>query len=294
MGFKNWSLRSKILIPMILITIITVTSLGFWVRSQQNDLVIQQARLTANAISKQILADRQVYTEKVVNKLKKDGLEIQARNLDNFRKHKGGILLPASFVHATSKVVNALGTHKADLLSLWNLNPNKGPRNAFEREALKSLIGNKKGIKETVVGTGRDARYIQVSADVGSARACITCHNAHPKSTKRDFKLGDVMGGIVVSMPVGKAFQKAQSNTYILTGSLLGVLFLILLIIGGIQWRFVSRPLVDLEKAADRISMGDVDEPIQISSNDEVGKLGKAFERMRVSLERMMKELDDD
>jgi hypothetical protein len=34
--------------------------------------------------------------------------------------------------------------------------------------------------------------------------ACVECHNAHPSSPKKDFKVGDVMGGLVISFPLVK------------------------------------------------------------------------------------------
>ena len=46
-------------------------------------------------------------------------------------------------------------------------------------------------------------RYFQaIYADVAVAQACIGCHNAHPNSPRRDFKLNDVMGGIVITLPM--------------------------------------------------------------------------------------------
>jgi len=35
------------------------------------------------------------------------------------------------------------------------------------------------------------------------AHACAECHNRHPNSPRRDYKLNDVMGGIVITIPVG-------------------------------------------------------------------------------------------
>jgi len=35
------------------------------------------------------------------------------------------------------------------------------------------------------------------------AQACVGCHNAHANSPRRDFKLNDVMGGIVITVPLG-------------------------------------------------------------------------------------------
>jgi len=33
------------------------------------------------------------------------------------------------------------------------------------------------------------------------ARACVTCHNKYPNSPRREYKVGDVMGGII-TLPI--------------------------------------------------------------------------------------------
>jgi hypothetical protein len=37
-----------------------------------------------------------------------------------------------------------------------------------------------------------------VYADIAVAPACVTCHNEHKDTPKNDFKIGDVMGGVVI------------------------------------------------------------------------------------------------
>jgi hypothetical protein len=61
---------------------------------------------------------------------------------------------------------------------------------------------------EGLEGEGEHMRYRGIAADIASVDACVQCHNNHPKSPKRDFQKGDVMGGIVVSLPV-EPFRKA-------------------------------------------------------------------------------------
>jgi hypothetical protein len=47
------------------------------------------------------------------------------------------------------------------------------------------------------------ARYFQaVYPDLAVTEGCIGCHNAHPDSPKRDFNINDVMGGLVISIPL--------------------------------------------------------------------------------------------
>ncbi len=53
----------------------------------------------------------------------------------------------------------------------------------------------------------------------------------------------------------------------------------------------LSRPIEVLAKAAARIAQGHLDEPIEVTGDDEVGHLGVAFETMRRSLQTRLREL---
>ena len=130
--------------------------------------------------------------------MKRDGLDIKPSNLATYQNLPGGIPLPASFVHATSDAVNKgdRKTHTVDLLSLWQINERKGPRTPWEEMALRAVVTTPNELKGEVIGSGDDARFYGVTADKAAAQACVDCHNSHPKSPKRDFKLNDVMGGI--------------------------------------------------------------------------------------------------
>lgn len=289
--FKNWRLTMKIVAPLAVITIVASVALGVFIYEFQRSLVVGQARRTGQAIAAQIAAERSVYSSMVVGKLPEDGFQITPTSLDKFRGIKGGIPLPASFVHATSEQASAKGYHTADLLSLWNVNPRKGPRDKFEREALESVAKDPKSTQETVEGQGDKTRFKLVTADLASAPSCVECHNHMENSPKRDFKLGDVMGGLVISLPMGKDLAAARSNALYLTLGGVGLLGLLMGVVGMVQVRYVSKPLTALTEAADQISLGKLDVPVQIASDDEIGHLAAAFERMReslrVSMERM-------
>jgi len=52
--------------------------------------------------------------------------------------------------------------------------------------------------------------------------------------------------------------------------------------------KYVEEPINTLIEHTERISMGDVDQKIPIRSKDEIGKLAEAFERMRISIKKVM------
>lgn len=54
----------------------------------------------------------------------------------------------------------------------------------------------------------------------------------------------------------------------------------------------LTSSLVHLANKADEISKGELDNPIEVKGVDEIGRLGSAFEKMRVSLKTRLEELD--
>lgn len=86
--------------------------------------------------------------------------------------------------------------------SLWPINPRNAPQTDTERQGLEFVAANpgKNFYGEESLG-GR--RYFDaVYADRAVVPACATCHNAHPRSPRKDFQPGAVMGGIVVRVPL--------------------------------------------------------------------------------------------
>lgn len=76
-------------------------------------------------------------------------------------------------------------------------------------------------------------------------------------------------------------------------------LLLILLAVAGLvfvllRWRLgsVTASLQALGQEATRISKGELSHPLNVAGEDEVGRLGAAFERMRISLQARLEELN--
>jgi len=176
-----------------------------------NELIPLQVRHStmkaAEIATIQIVEDRTQYTKNIIVKLKKDGI-VDVHPNREYAKIGGGIPLPATFVQEVSSKINEKGVYSYDLLSKWNINKEKGLNTDFEREAFDYLY-NKKGneFSRFMVHNGiYSLRY--ATADVASAEACVGCHNNHEDSPRNDFKLGDVMGVLVVNIPIGTVSDK--------------------------------------------------------------------------------------
>jgi adenylate cyclase len=64
---------------------------------------------------------------------------------------------------------------------------------AFEKQALSSLRADPQNVV-TEAASSIFSHSVRLIAPVIMGQACVNCHNAHPESPKRDWKLGDVRG----------------------------------------------------------------------------------------------------
>ena len=88
------------------------------------------------------------------------------------------------------------------LLSQWAVNKQNMPRTAVETEGLKAVVADptKPFYKEETLGG--TSYFTAVYPDKAISQACVSCHNAHKDSPRTDFKLNDVMGGVVLRIPM--------------------------------------------------------------------------------------------
>ncbi len=142
-------------------------------------------------------SDRTVYSKLIVNRLQKKKIIYPSENW----WEENTLLLPAQFLlNASDLIKNMRLGLDYRLISLWPINPHNGPANEFERIGLETVSEQpiRPYIGSLKVG---DKTYFQaVYPDMAVTPACISCHNGHPKSPKHDFKLYDVIGGIMVSL----------------------------------------------------------------------------------------------
>jgi len=110
---------------------------------------------------------------------------------------------------------------------------------------------------------------------------------AYMRSTnKREFE------GIVVHRGVYIPFEtkvlKAQIEGLIKGSVVFGIFLLLVMIVLIMLNTMVFKPIEKLREHAEKISRGEVDEKIEITSDNEIGKLAEAFERMRISIKKVM------
>ncbi len=151
-------------------------------------------------VAEQVSTDRAYYAKNVIGKLEAEDPDFKA-GVD-YHDTKGAIPPPATFVRETSEALGEDAGYRYDLLSKFNLNQDMGLRDEFENQAWASLSSDSKTPYAEFVSVGPGVEYRYAIADLASAQSCVSCHNNHQDSPKKDFELGDLMGILVVSTPV--------------------------------------------------------------------------------------------
>lgn len=155
--------------------------------------------LVAEYIHAVIQVDRSIYSTHVVEQLQDRKVAVAVEDW----KEKGALPLPAQLLQMAGQEVQGLGLGlHVRLSSLGPIYTKNGPLDQFERAGLEAVAKNPRKPYTGIIVEG-DRRYFKaIFADRAVSMACVICHNSHPLSAKRDYKLHDVMGGIIISFPV--------------------------------------------------------------------------------------------
>jgi len=147
-----------------------------------------------------MVADRTVYTKKVVQRLAAKDKVIKAS--EHFDDDKALPLPAQMFRFGAEHVADKTDKFSYSLLSLWPINKQNAPRTEIEKAGLKYVAENKSKNYYGEETLGGQKYYTAVYADVAVAKVRASCHNDHKDTPRSDFKVGDVMGGVVIRIPM--------------------------------------------------------------------------------------------
>lgn len=157
------------------------------------------AQQMADALHLVMATDRSVYTKVIVNRLTKKDKVIKAS--EHFEDDQALALPAQMFRFGAEGVGEKTKDFSYSLMSLWPINKQNAPVTPLEKEGLQYIADNpgKNYYGEEKLG---DINYFTaVYADPAVAPVCVSCHNEHKDSPRNDFKIGEVMGGVVIRIP---------------------------------------------------------------------------------------------
>jgi hypothetical protein len=183
---------------MITLIIVIGSSGNPWAARTTGQEVVA-AEKVADFIHSVIEADRTLYTTHVVQRMQEN--EIVKAN-ENW-KREVALPLPAQMLALSGLRVKSKGTgleHR--LISLWPIYEKNRPASRFEIMGLEALAVDPTRPYTSIIRKDGRPYFQAIYADKAVSPSCLNCHNSHPLSPRQDYKLNDVMGGIVISFPL--------------------------------------------------------------------------------------------
>ena len=121
---------------------------------------------------------------------------------EHFEDDKALVLPAQMFRFGAEMVGEKTDDFSYSLLSEWPINKQNAPRTEVEKVGLAFIGANKGQNYYATEELGGKTYFTAVYADTAVAPACVTCHNDHKDTPRTDFKIGDVMGGVVIRVPI--------------------------------------------------------------------------------------------
>ncbi len=243
------------------------------VRSYTNTEVTPQleTRLAANEFSPNVVPD--FAARKVFEKLQIDN------NVYQDFLYKEAMLKPTN-------IQDKADSFEAEMIRTFRQN-----KNLQELKGFRSLEGKK--------------RFFIARPLALTDPKCLQCHstpdlapkgmiNTYGSMNGFGWKLNDINGTQIVSVPVSEVFHNARQS-FVLVIGIIAIIFAIAIFAANL-WlkRFIVRPIKQVVQVAEAVSSGDMDAEFGKVSNDEVGSLVEAFTRMKISLVMAIRRFDQN
>jgi len=150
------------------------------------------------------------------------------------------------------------------------------------------------------------ARQLYLAVPIKATADCMQCHSTPavaPAAMIRKYgsangfgwKLNETIGAKIISVPLSVPIEIAKEAHLRLSILLVIALVISVLVLDVGVYMLVLRPLRAVSENADRVSKGERNVPdLTVTGSDEIAVVTGAFQRMRLSLAKALKMLDDE
>ncbi len=281
------SIRTKIMIILLIIGVITSASITGYNYVEAQNRIIEDAYVKAELISSFAMASRE-YTKETMRPLAKQlagkesfhpelmaGFYVARAIADIFADDQKGY----TFKQATLDPIlpqNKSDAQETEIINYFNANPktkiHKGQMNKNGRE------------------------YFYVARPVVNKVGCNRCHGRredapkeqlakYPNSGGYNWRIGDVVATSITYVPIDETLSRMQTTAVKTISAGMASVALLMLVTWYFMSKLVVKPLVHLTELAGDMSRGKgLDQEINGQRDDEIGALCDSFNRMRKSV----------
>ncbi|MGR3179443.1 MAG: response regulator [Candidatus Anammoxibacter sp.] len=291
MAIKFNSIRTKTILFFVGVFGAGVLALIFILPNINRQNAVESAINNAESTVAQYMTLRSYYTKNVVGPVKsKSNLLVT----HDYRIRENAIPLPATMILDLSALLTDKNGIQLKIYSAFPF-PNRSDRvlDDFAIDALAYLETNPEGrfVRTDLTG-GKELVRVAI-ADKMVNENCVTCHNNHPLTPKKGWKLGDVRGALEVIVPIHNQMKADRETSFIII-SIIGLMFTIIVASTLVFLRIaIFKPIRVVAATALKIAKGNLDAKIDIKSDDEMGQLAGSFNVMTISLKNTITDLEN-
>lgn len=286
------SIKWKINLLLLIIGVVTSISIGLFNYYETKNRVINDAYKKASIISSFAMASRS-YTVQTMRPL-----ALQMAQKGSFHPEiMGGFFVARSIAEEFSK------NQPGYMFKQATLDPVNDQNRADnqEREIIKYFSANRniKTKKGMIDKNGH--KYYYIAQPVVAKKQCLTCHGSrenalpgrvarYPGSGGYNYEPNQVVASFINYVPLQKALEDLNFASLKMVGASILSIMLIVASVWVVLELLVTKPIVRLTNMAEHLSRGKgLDQQIKVESKDEIGALYNAYNRMRISVIKLIK-----
>ena len=283
----RFGIRVKLLIFAALVWAVIFGVYSLYIYQERIEQTQRMALMTAGFLSRKTAADRQYYNSTVVKRALESGLTVSR----NYQDKERSIPVHTTFMKEAGQTLGVEGSLHMELVSLTPINPSNAPRDAFQLNALERFV---KGADTRSYSFGDYAgkeslRYM--IPDIATSQTCVECHNAQAASPRKDYRIGDVIGGLEIVIPIESEMAAAMDDIW----RSIAYGFIVVLAMGLVGLAFIRKvvtsPILSLVDTTRQLASGDLTAKADVSTDDEVGDLGAQTNAVARNLHRMIEDI---
>lgn len=202
MKFRMAGLTRAQVFSAIAGAIISIAVMAFAVKKLADVITSHAIQQGAESYVSILAETQRYYAAEIVKPLMANGLKPSV----DYAENKGSIPYPATFTHG---LVDYLSSRHPEgtKFRFYSEYPfydraNSGPQDPFEKEALAAFYQDRELTQFSRVESKDGTEQLRYAKPLIMAEGCVSCHNSHRLSPKKDWKVGDLRGVIAISKPV--------------------------------------------------------------------------------------------
>jgi len=276
------------LLASLMILLITVGDF-FVGRSMIEESIRTELEQDAKTVRGMLMAMRRIYHQQFLG----SGLPVNEQTIG---------FLPA---HSLSRIAADFPNWSDTGLSFNNVTDRpRNPGNQADADELAAMAHFRANPQDderlTEIRNAAGKSFYHYTAPIWIEPYCLQCHgerSAAPASVAQNYdaaygyKLGDLRGVMSIKLPTSVLRERAYAEWWQQFSLRLGGYVALLLLLGTLINRFVTRRLAQLERSAEQLASGNYSARCQVEGVDEVASLGSSFNAMAAAIERDNREL---